>query len=416
MSNDLYVTCQCGYEVQVPASALGTTLECINCEADIEVSEETTHSNRTVHEPGLGTQRDTARETMEPEESRIPISPFDPSAPTTSPSAFEEPAGDDDVFGTNEPWKPEGTPTSSPFEDESEEPYEPPHAKPKPTAPSPRVFTEVTEQGAHDEVDEEETCPRCGNPYRGDWDKQTTEDGELCYICSNQGTEKIPERLRGGPRVEEYIPPADRVIAQAEGKSAKWFLDPESEGFRRMLWVLAVGTILLAIILNFSDDYQPPNERDAFIAQTEAPAIEETLPQELPGWALAVMWVWQWTASMAAFFIALYVVLLLRNKLPHETIKANTIVIGVVTLISIAMTVAVSLGFWWLGDMPFFLLVFLGTVVGLGMFVAQIIILIRMLNFGFIDFVLLYFLFGLSQGIVQAIGMFFYWGLATVAL
>jgi cytochrome c-type biogenesis protein CcmH/NrfF len=415
MSDDLYITCECGYEIQVSPDALGTTLECINCGLDVEISEEAARRHRTIHQPGVGTQRNTSRDSLDPEEEpSIPLAPFDPTAPVASASAFEEPEDDSDVFGTHDPWKPEGAPARSPFEDESET-DEPIVSEPQPTAPSPRIFTEVTEQGAHREVGEEEKCPRCGNPYRGDWDKQITEDGELCYICSNQATDKIPERLRDGPRnIEENIPPPHGVVIQSEAGSSFWLLDPQSEGFRRMLWVLAVGTILLAVVLNYTDDYEPPNVRDAYITEAEAPAVDEAPPPELPGWANAIYWTWQVVAGMGGIFLTLYLALAFRGRLPHETIKGNVVVLGVTTLALSGVGFVLGAAYWWFGGSPLLILiVMIGSVFSV---FSTIIILMRLLDFNIRDFIAAFLLFGFSQSVIQAIGMFIMWGLAAVAL
>jgi hypothetical protein len=42
----------------------------------------------------------------------------------------------------------------------------------------------------------DEQCSQCGREIRGDWDRVQTGSVLICYVCSNQGADGLPERLR----------------------------------------------------------------------------------------------------------------------------------------------------------------------------------------------------------------------------
>lgn len=184
-----------------------------------------------------------------------------------------------------------------------------------------------------------ESCPSCGRPFRGDWDKLETPRGILCNICANIATESMPERAK--PSAPEQVAPSgalDPMEAHpraAEGKHRSFTMfgyeiDPESEGFRRGLYIAAAAVIGVTIFFVMTS---------GSVDVSEAPLLEMEV-EEVPGWMIAAKWIWGVVRTFLNIFVALYFTLKFAEKLPHDRFVMDAINVGGV---AVFFTVVVEL-------------------------------------------------------------------------
>ena len=88
---------------------------------------------------------------------------------------------------------------------------------PAPDASLIRSYEDPEHSNAYQDVQNAEACPKCGNPYRGDWDKQNINGEAMCYICSSQATEQIPERILNKPTVAPDPVTALELVGRVPG-------------------------------------------------------------------------------------------------------------------------------------------------------------------------------------------------------
>jgi hypothetical protein len=402
--NDYEIDCACGYTVLVPRSRIGDTVECLACGDTVFV--DPARVRRAAHEEELH----SALRAPAPQPS-APASPFaEPAASSAEEPATVEP---EKISAAREaPAMPEVARPSarSPFE-EPENEASAADAQSATTVPPPpmertgsiqanRFYSDVvagTERpkpamAEPEEIEAEGNCARCGRPFRGAWDQFETETGVICYICSNQATEGAPERIKRAEEQKRQAPPPKRASDgdhfEAHGPPKFWLFDPESRGFRIMLWVLALGTVGIAVFLPFFEPAIEPTSSSS----TGAGVGRSVLPEEPTWWMWAVFYVQSAGGGLLATFLSIYWTLYIVNRLPHETFKLNVLAVGWATLVVSAIGfggwIIIQLAFAWVGS--FALAISLPLVVV--MFFAIVGVLMNLLDFRIRDFVLLFFI------------------------
>lgn len=421
-SEDIKIECDCGYVVSVPATQLESTESCINCGAVLDMNRVSAAKPMPAQTP-ISEQAKAAATPRSPFEDPDEEEEFKPIADdTTEPSPYT-PTPDRDV----NPFEDADEPTDSFGDDsgtlasEADTPKTYTNEAPEPDPSKLRTFTDAEHKNAYRGVEKEELCPRCGNPYRGEWDKKETIQGEMCFICSNQAVDGVPLRLQTEAKkkaeAEEQgvlTPMGElRKKPQATTIEKQSILDTDSPTFKMFVAFLGFATILLTIYLWQTDDFQTYSERHSVEDTASTEIVEEETP-EVPAWMAVVILVWNIFAALVAWFLGLYVVLYLREKLPHERLSLNIMVIGWVQFVIIAFVVAA----WFLlqfmnGTMllPFF---WVASFILGGFLIIKL--YLNVLDFKIFDFFLFGIVFGFSQMFVQYISMFFKWGMASIFL
>lgn len=428
MPDGFYITCECGYELYIPEADVGTEQECINCGAELD-----------THPSAVSAEKESAKEDVvaplevssfvdsEHSEYKNPTasSPFEDDGEPDAPA----PLTPQPVAPATPPLQPKDPPdyAASIFEDDSDEEEERLAAVNRPDPSLIRTYHDPEHTAAYQGNTETETCPRCGNVYRGDWDKQQIGGKTICYICSNQAVDGIPERLK------QKRPIAPNPVTQNQNWSASvnteipegpveekfWLFDPESNEFRIMIYVLAFGMIILTLFLVVFTDMDMPSQSDQSIAEYESEAGttidgEEVVEPELPGWATSIYWAWRVFIIFAGQFLSIYVVLMLTDRLPHGNIIKDFVVVGYTMLLlgivtAIYFAFASTIGQTMMGPL-------LMMIVNVVCLLPCIWIMINVLGFRIRDFLYLMFISGFVHSFLHLISLFFYAGLAKVAL
>ena len=418
------VLCTCGYTTLVPGSAFGTSVECANCGAELEVDESSAAPDRSADDPApVEGEYDRGL----PESPLIVHSPFE-AAPKEGPAS---PCEDETERSEIRPHEADRTspspPARSPFEEEDEETEEGPSSGPFTLEPAPesgdesfakRIEAERPKEGNRHVIIETESsldkrtgekCAECGREIRGDWDRFETAEDVICYVCSNQATHGLPERLKTAPDRRE-LSEQDLIIHQeqpVQKPEPPWYLNPHSETFRRVLLALALGTVLLAVFVSLFDTGTPSEEvlRAAREARETAPEIV------LPLWANLVIWSWRAFGVYLGFLLTLYFMLDRADRLPRDTFKTNILFICGVLSIVAGIQILTSVAYLFL--MPVFVV---GGFLYVLVWVLSVFVQIMVVN-GSLDMRLrdwawaIIFYFPLSQIILQSIGLFIYAGI-----
>jgi hypothetical protein len=423
MPEGFYITCGCGYEMRIPEADVGADQECVNCGAELD-----------TQPSALTSEKDSAKEDV--------VAPLEVSSfvhnqrPAGTKPIISSPFEDDDELGKPTPSTPPASTPPSPrseepldyaasiFEDDSDEEEESLASVKKPDPSKIRVYHDPEHTAAYQGNTETETCPRCGNVYRGDWDKNLTGGETICFICSNQAVDGLPERWK------EKQPVAQNPVTQSQNWSASvnvdipegpieekfWLFNPESDEFRVMIYVLAFGMILLTLILVVFTDLEMPVQSDQSVADLESgPTVAADVAEpELPGWANAIYWSWQVFIIFAGQFLSIYMVLRLTDRLPHGKIINDFVVVGYTMLLLGMMTAlyvlfASTIGRYMMGPL-------LMMIVNVVCLLPCIWIMRHVLDFRIRDFLYLAFISGFVHSFLYLISLFFYAGLANIAL
>ncbi|MFP6581989.1 MAG: hypothetical protein VCD00_05465 [Candidatus Hydrogenedentota bacterium] len=411
MSNDGYITCECGYEMFLPKERIGRRVECIHCGAMIDTSQ---------NKPGPRTVPEF--DTSSPKSDRI-------ETPSLSSSPFED--GDEEDLRPSVSYSaiPKATPeiqdepqyNPSAFEDDDEEEVDA-DAPPAPDASLIRSYEDPEHSNAYQNVQNAETCPKCGNPYRGDWDKQNINGEAMCYICSSQATETIPDRILNKPTVapdpvtamKDWTGSVNAEIPEGPMEEIPWFRDPESKGFRHMIYWMAFSVIAVTVIAVITMGFEgPPTAPSSPIVAD--PNASEQLPM-LPQWATITYWIMVAGMRVAGLFLSFYLVLSLTNRLPSGDWKGDCITIGFCVFCLFIGSSAYFAVLYFASDIDpiaSLLTIILATICG-GF--AAILIVMNTLDFRIRDFIYLAFLSGPVHGFMTLPATFIYAALANIAL
>lgn len=437
MSEKIAVECDCGYTVYASETEIGSTIECMNCHAELEV----TPPAPAPVEPAVAAASEipAAPDTPTQEAPRAPTAPSSaPKSPfeddeesEASPFAEESAASESIPADSAAPSLSQSPPAQNPFQDD--EPGDEEQAPSGPftleAAPESKdaSFSDLMEAERpkdslrNDRVETEspldkktgETCTECGRDIRGEWDRFALEEGVLCYICSNQATHGVPLRMQTGKGQRE-LTDDDYLLERKpppEPEPAPWYLDAQSDIFKRVVLVLAFGTIGIALFVNFFDVGTPSPEalQQARLAATEAAQSEPEIV--LPLWANIIIWSWRAFGAYLGLLITLYFVLDRDGSLPRDTVKTNVLHICLVLSIVAGIQVFSSLAYFYL--MPIFVAggFFYVLVWAFSVF-AQIMVVNGMLDLRLRDWMwAILFYFPLTQILLQSIGLFLYAGI-----
>lgn len=333
MDKEFNIECICGYIIHFSEKDRGTTQECQFCSADVLLDPDTpinppespdTPLNLQTSTPPKKTYSSPFEDEDEPEvHSSLPIATH--QTPYKKP---DEPTVANDSYAA----------VVSAFDDPDAPDEEGISDKPDPDLL--RSYEDPEHSNRYQKLDETQKCPRCGNPFRGNWDKQTINGEDICYICSNQATEGQPERkaitkftatdhLEEGPKQYASLNrDAETVKGHAGGVEKFWLFNPESNEFRTMLYVLAFGTILITLFFVFTTDMDMSDQASQPVAQSTQDA--PTAP--LPFWARSIIAVWEIFCAIFSLLGTIYILLRLSDRMPHDEWRRD------LTLITIAVS------------------------------------------------------------------------------
>ena len=416
--------CTCGYTNLVDGSAFGTSIKCFNCGAKLKLDEP---SAAPAGPTGDAAAPETDSDQAPPESPPVVHSPPGPGpAEGRSPSPFEEESERSKVV-QEQPEEPPPQPrVRSPFEAEETEEEQPtrgpftlesaPESEDasfaklieaeRPKVGSQHVIIE-TESSLDNKTGEK--CPQCGREIRGDWDRFKTADGIICYICSNQATHGMPQRMQT-EKGQRDLTGEDYLIEKKpppEPEPAPWYLDTQSEGFRRTLWGLAIGTLLFGVYIYLFDESQPPPGQ----VQTMGEVVADIA--QMPLWARGVLQAWSILTVFLSGLIAAYLVLKQFEYLPHDAFLRDMLYIGsIVFALTFMHFLLVAMG-GFVGQLPMF-----GAIMSILLPLARVLIAALALNMFLnmrIKHLLLTFLlyFLLRRIIFATIGVFLYRALSA---
>ncbi len=171
----------------------------------------------------------------------------------------------------------------------------------------------------------DETCSRCGTELRGEWDRMETAAGVLCYVCSNQATDGVPERLKAqysadsGVRRRNLQRSGTDLVLPPSWRSSRW-RDLQALAFKGAAVMLVCMVFSMAVYYAFFDTGSPAGT----IAADSTSAILS--PNDLRDLSTG-MWViargWMIVSVVLPVFIALYLVLLLNGSFPNKGFMSN---------------------------------------------------------------------------------------------
>ena len=364
MPEKLQITCVCGYENWVSPDHLGETIECMMCGADLAVDEASATGHFTAADAGEFGEDEPApesptnpphRQPSPPDgvtlEERVeaqrrqrgrPLSPFDADEGEQEPPRPRE----------SEPRAAVASPqpkprVRNPFEADEPEPEKPSGAgrftlTPQSSAKGGRSYSQIMDEvrpkerrdrnvtvqtiSPHD-APSGEKCSQCGRELRGTWDRIETEKGVICYVCSNQAVHGVPERLKVEKPERRELSERDLITGPVQElpiADEPWYKDPESPEFKRVVWFLAVFTLLLGgYFFFFGGDAQSPAVPDA----TEAADSSQVGRTPLAG---AMQQGWLILSFIISLFIAIYAALRIDNETPHGKLLPDFLFIGAV--------------------------------------------------------------------------------------
>ncbi len=380
--------CTCGFTTFASRNDFGTSVACSNCGAELEV-DESLAAPEAAPAPEAG------------HDQTLPETPEERTPQARARSPFE-----DDDAEEQEPTR--GPFTLEPAPESADTSFANLIEEERPKVGSQHVIIE-TESSLDKRTGEK--CTKCGREIRGDWDRLETDDGVICYICSNQATHGMPQRLQT-PKGQRELTGDDYLIeskeAPPESEPEPWYLDPQSEGFRSTVWSLAVGTLLFGVYIYLFDKSQPP--------PGQIPTMGEVFEDitQMPLWARGVLQAWGILSVFLAGLAAAYLVLKWFEYLPHDAFFRDMLYIGTIVLALTCMHVLLTTLGRFVGQIPMF-----GDIMSLLLPLARVAIAALVLNI-FLDMrikhlLLSFFLYFLLRRILfAAIGVAIYRALSAV--
>ena len=218
MPDSYGVICTCGYTTLVRDYDFGSEIECANCGAELDVDES---SAVPVSPRDDSAQLEGGYDRGLSESPQVVQNPSEAGLEEGAPSPFDEEMERSELRPDEYGQPPSPAPARSPFEEDEPEEEETLRSGPFTLEPAPEAedasFQELMEAERPKEgnrhviietdspLDKKtgEMCGDCGRAIRGDWDRFETADGVICYVCSNQATHGMPERLITGPERRE---------------------------------------------------------------------------------------------------------------------------------------------------------------------------------------------------------------------
>ncbi len=425
MSETLRINCPCGYENWVPAEKLGQTVACFVCGEDLHI-QDLANTNDDPETKSTPTSIQSA-----PSIDR-PRSPFedDEPEPTARPKfqqASQTPApASPPTARPRNPFEADNAENASPFRPGTEQNFvaDPfsreliPAPKPAPsTADEMEKHRPTDRRARHTFIDTisphdaptGEKCMQCGRPIRGSWDRVETHLGVFCYVCSNQATHDVPDRVKSGSGKNELrerdmlVDPVDiRNAAPLEQNTGV----TGAPGFKKFILWMAWGVLAIAFIVwltgwGGSTTYTP--------SSTDDPT--QVVP--VPDFIRYIGWGVRLCGGFLGAVLALYLTLDRHGDLPHKSFMLNFINLGAgVVLLMIVLLGITFINVFFIDD-PLVGIMFnvLATFVFIG---AAFYILTGWFDFGPWDYVrLAFFYMPIVQFLVQGVGYFLIWGLHT---
>lgn len=425
MSDTLRITCPCGYENWVPAEKRGQVVPCFICGEDLLIEEpaadqnsstapsaqstESTLSTPSINKPRSPFEADDVETAVRPKFQHAPPTPA-PAKPTASrPRSPFEPDAPPEGEGLRrseekfvaDPFTRELMPAPKPTPSMIDE-----MEKHRPTERRSRhVF--IDSISPHD-APTGETCAQCGRALRGSWDRHETPAGVLCYICTNQATHDVPERVKAGSGHRTELRETELLVDPVHIRNAAP-VEPDygvtqTPGFKKFILWMAFGLLGITFFVwltGWGGSSTPPVTYSA----------ADEVPVPVPDFIRYIVWAVRTFGAFLGAVLAIYLTLDRDNRLPHERLLLNVINIGafavligvlgfIVKLIGEFYIDSAGVGFFWY------------FVTGVLILCISIYLLLEWFDFQFFDFLWLYFFYmPMVQIVIGGIGYFLQWGL-----
>lgn len=177
-------------------------------------------------------------------------------------------------------------------------------------------------------------CARCGKLFRGDWDRNPTEHGEICHICARLATEQggpaVPGRIAEEPPAhpDSYFPMQPMGSPPEEEPKVPAFARNHPELFRGVVLTAGVAVMVLAAYFALFGDFSDLGVDTTDGAGPAAPAAP------LPRNVVLLIWIIRGFFMLFGHFLALYLALSVFEKLPMDTLPGNILALIWPTLIA----------------------------------------------------------------------------------
>jgi len=270
---DIIVPCQCGYRLRVSEYAIGMTMSCPKCGEPIPVTEENVSEVEDTRPSAQAARQDAAALASEVEHREMPIAPG--VAPGVTPGA----------------------------------------------APAASQAAAPNLSATH--------CVRCGAAFRGDWDRFQTPRGPVCNVCAHLASddETLKPAESGAPTQRTPDVHTDGAYFPAEPVETDEMPAPfgwNPQKFRTGVAVAGCLVVVLAIgVLIFGGGDAPVTPPTA--AGPEAEPLPPALETALKGLFMVLNYLVE--------FLALYILLHARDRLPNDTFWKNVLAIGSIALV-----------------------------------------------------------------------------------
>jgi DNA-directed RNA polymerase subunit RPC12/RpoP len=151
-------------------------------------------------------------------------------------------------------------------------------------------------------------CARCGQQFRGDWDRYQRDEGVVCHRCANRTDDVAPDPaalFERPPTISINDLPFELPEEKAPAPEVPTFAKGHPELFRAALWTAAILIMGLAFIMSWMPEQELTFEE---MKQIEADA-SQTAYKALPVYALGIIWLFQCVFVLGQYMVALIVTL-----------------------------------------------------------------------------------------------------------